>query len=150
KRKSRVRRGREPIFLPRKPMYSRVCVARVKRVVHRRLKWLVVRRHRSILQTARHIQPPEAIFMQNKGSVAANSIKAPIISGWSKVRPLLHRKIWNIGTRPFGLHSIPPNQFLAIAPRFAGRGGARSVIYNAAITRPGEAPTTAKIIFRIT
>src|SRR5437879_5465378 len=35
KRKSRVARRRKPIFLPGKPMYGRVRVARVKRVVHR-------------------------------------------------------------------------------------------------------------------
>src|SRR5438067_2185669 len=38
KRKSRVSWRREPIFLAGKPMYSRVRVARVKRVVYGRLE----------------------------------------------------------------------------------------------------------------
>src|SRR6266550_2474329 len=76
KRKSRVTRGREPIFLAGKPMYSRVRVARVKRVVHRRFERLVMRRHRPILQTARDIKPAEAVFMQNEGRVAANRTEA--------------------------------------------------------------------------
>src|SRR5262245_30368323 len=147
KRKSRITRWREPIFLTRKPMYGRVRIARVERVVHRRLERLVVRRYRSILQTARDIKPPEAIFMQNKGSVAANCIKTPLVSGWPKLWRFVQRKIGIIDARPSALHLIPPNQSLAIAPRFACRAGARSIIYDSAITRPDEAPTVAKIVF---
>src|SRR5437762_5219230 len=44
----------------------------------------------------------------------------------------------------------PTRLTLAVAPRFAGRAGARSIIYDAAIARPDESPTVAKIIFRIT
>ena len=44
---------------------------------------------------------------------------------------------------------VPPDQFLALAPRLAGRSGARSIIYNAAIARPDEAPAVAEIVFRI-
>lgn len=150
KRKSRITRRRESIFLAGEPMYGRVRVARVKRVVHRRLEWLVVRWHRSIFQTTRDIKPPEAVFMQNKSSVAGNRIKAALVSGWFKTWRFLHRKIGVINARPFALHLVPPDQFLAIAPRLAGRIGACSIIYDSAIARPGEAPTVAKIIFRIT
>src|SRR5581483_11525096 len=100
KRKSRVTWRREPIVLAGEPMHGRVRVARVKRVVHRRLEGLVVRRHRSILQTARDIKPAEAIFMQNKGSIAANSIKAALVSGWSKLWRFFHRKVGVINARP--------------------------------------------------
>src|SRR6266567_3645636 len=147
KRKSRITRRGKPIFLAGKPMYSRVRVARVKRVVHRRLERLVVRRHRAVLQTARNVKPAEPIFMQNEGSVAANPIEAALVSGWSKLWRLLQRKIGGINARPFALHLVPPDQFLAIAPRLAGRAGARSIIYDAPISRPREAPTVAKIIF---
>ena len=148
--KSRITRRREPIFLAGKPVHSRVRVARVKRVVHRRLEWFVVRRYRSILQPARHIKPSESILMQDKCSIAANCIKTDLVSGWSKLWRFFHRKIGVIDARPFALRLIPPNQFLPVAPRFASRAGARSIIDDAAIARPGEAPTVAKIIFRIT
>src|SRR6266853_964022 len=131
KRKSRVTRWREPIFLAGKPMYGRVRVARVKRVVHWRLERLVVRRHRSILQTARDIKPAEAVFMQNEGSVAGNRIKAALVSDWAKLGRLLDRKIGVINARPSALHLVPPDQFLAIAPRFAGRTGAGSIVDDA-------------------
>ena len=85
--------------------------------------------------------------MQNKGGVAANSIKTDLVSGWSKLWRLVQRKVGVIDARPFALCLVPPNQFLAVAPRFAGGAGARSIIYDAPIARPGEAPTVAKIIF---
>src|SRR6266403_4264414 len=83
-RKSRIAGRREPIFRAGKPMQSRISVARIKRVMHGRLERFVVRRHRSILQTARDIKPAEAVFMQHEGSVARNRIEAVLVSGWSK------------------------------------------------------------------
>src|SRR6266853_5924418 len=106
-------------------------------------------RHRSILQTARDIKPPEPVFMRDERRVAGNPIKAALVSGWSKRWGLLHRKIGSIDSGPFVLRPVPPDQFLALAPRLAGRAGTCSIIYDAAIARPGEAPTVAKIIFRV-
>src|SRR6266850_7250813 len=97
-------------------------------------------RHRSVLQTARDVKPPEPVFMRDKRRVAGNPIKAALVSGWSKLWRLLHRKIGVINACPFTLHLVPPDQFLAFAPRFTGRAGARSIIYDASIARPGEAP----------
>src|SRR5438309_6693831 len=150
KGESRVTRWRESIFLAGKPMYGRVRVARVKRVVHRRLERLVVRWHRSILQTARNVKPPEAIFMQHEGRVTRDCIKPVLVSDWAKLGGLVGREIGDVDAGPFALGLVPPNQFLAVAPRRAGRAGARSIIYDAAVARPGEAPPVSEIIFRIT
>src|SRR5260370_28088689 len=107
-------------------------------------------RHRSILQTARNIKPAEAVFLEHEWRVTSDSIEAALVSGWSKRWRLLQRKIGVINSGPFLLRAVPPDSLLAVAPRFAGRAGARSIICDAAIARPGEAPTVAKIIFRIT
>src|SRR6266481_5439732 len=107
-------------------------------------------RHRSILQTARDVKPPEPVFMRDERRVAGNPIKAALVSGWSKLWRLVQRKIGVINSGPFLFRAVPPDQFLAVAPRLAGWAGARSIIYDAAIARPGEAPTVANIIFRIT
>src|SRR5206468_6456559 len=101
-------------------MTSRVRDARVKRVVYGRLERFVMCTHRSILQTARDVKPPEPVFMRDERRVAGNPIKAALVSGWSKLWRLLHRKIGVINARPFALHLVPPDQFLAIAPRLAG------------------------------
>src|SRR5437016_6651410 len=130
-------------------MYRRVGVARVKRVVHRRLERFVVRRHWSVLQSARDMKPAESVFMQHKRRVARNAIESPLVSSWSKLRRLIGRKIGDVDAGPFALGLVPPDQFLSIAPWLAGRFGARSIIYDAAIGRPGEAPTVPKIIRRV-
>src|SRR5438105_9951362 len=109
-------------------MHSRVRVARVKRVVYGRLERFVMCRHRSILQTARDIKPPEPVFMRDERRVAGNPIKAALVSGWSKRWGLLHRKIGSIDSGPFVLRPVPPDQFLALAPRLAGRAGTCSII----------------------
>src|SRR5207237_7007619 len=83
KGKSPIRGRREPIFLASKPMHSRVRVARVKRVVYGRLERFVMCRHRSILQTARDINPPEPVFMRDERRVARNTIQRAHGSGWS-------------------------------------------------------------------
>src|SRR5438270_3285157 len=129
-------------------MYRRVGVARVKRVVHRRLEWFVVRRHWSVLQSARDMKPAESVFMQHKRRIARNCIKPTLVSGRPKFRWLFRRKIGDVDAGPFVLPLVPPDQFFAVAPRLARRFGARSIIYNAAIGRPGEAPAVAKVIRR--
>src|SRR5438477_52339 len=66
-----------------------------------------------------------------------------------KLGRLVGHEIRNVDTAPFALLLVPPDQFLALAPGFAGRRRARSIIYDATISRPGEAPAVAEIIFRL-
>src|SRR6266403_4924841 len=108
-RKSRIAGRREPIFLAGKPMHSRIRVSRIKRVMHWRLERFVMRRHRSILQTARNIKPAEAVFLQHEWRVASDSIKAALVSGWSKLWRLVQRKIGVINSGPFLLRAVPPD-----------------------------------------
>src|SRR5437588_1461990 len=127
--KARIAWRREAIFLAGKPIDDRVCVARVERVSHRRLERFVVRRHRSILQTFRHVQPPETVFVQNERSVAGDCVEAALVSSWPKLRRFFDRKIGLIIAGPFLLRRVPPNQFLALTPRLTRRTRARSIIY---------------------
>src|ERR1700730_536719 len=147
--KSRIAGRREPVFLASKPIDRRVRVARVKRVVHGRLERFVVCRHRPVLQTLRNVQPAETVFMQRERRVTRDCIKSALVSGWSKFGRFFGRKIGDVDAGPFPLPLVPPDQFLAVAPRLARRTGARSIIYDATITRPSEAPAVAEIVFRI-
>src|SRR5207244_12565380 len=70
------------------------------------------------------------------------------VCGWAKLGQLSRRTIVDVDAGPFVLPLVPPDQFFAVAPRLAGRFGARSIIYDAAIGRPGEAPAVAKVIRR--
>src|SRR2546423_4203035 len=99
-----------------------------------------MRRHRAVLQTLRHMQPAEPVFVQNEGGIAGNGVESGLISGRAKIGRFLDRKIGLIAARPFALRLIPPNQLFALAPWLARRAGARSIIYDASVARPGEAP----------
>src|SRR6266581_4259304 len=61
--KTRIARRRETVFSAREPIHHRIRIARIERVVHRRLERFVMSRHRSILQTFRHVKPAESVFM---------------------------------------------------------------------------------------
>src|ERR1700736_4862571 len=148
KRKSRVARRGEAVFWPGKPIDYGVRVARIKCVVHRRFERFVVSRHRSVLQTFRNMQPPKTVFVQDERRIARDPSKSAFVSSWAKLGRLVGHKIRDVDAAPFVLALVPPNQFLALAPRFAGRFGARSIIYNAAIGRPGKAPAVAQKIRR--
>src|SRR6266481_236653 len=95
------------------------------------------------------MKPAESVFMQRKRRIAGNAIESPLVSSWSKLRRLIGRKIGDVDPGPFALPLVPPNQFLALAPRLTSRFGARSIIYDAPIGRPGEAPAVPKIIRRV-
>src|SRR3954471_7941675 len=96
KRKSWVARRRETILLTGKPVDHRVRIARIERVLHRRLERFVVRRHRSVLQTFRHVQPTESVLMQHEWSVAGDRVEPALVSGWSKFRRLSDREIGDV------------------------------------------------------
>src|SRR5438094_579511 len=115
KRKSRIARRREAIFLAGEPIDYGVRVARIESIFHRRLERFVVRRHRSVLQTLWHMKPSESVFMQDEGRIAANCIESALIPGWSKLRRLFDRKIRLIAARPFALLLVPPDQLLPFA-----------------------------------
>src|SRR6202022_4242577 len=88
-------------------------------------------------------------FMQHERCVPRNRLESVLISGWSEPRRFFDREIRDVDAGPFSLPLVPPDQFLALAPRLAGRFGACSIIYNAAIGRPGKAPAVTQIIRRV-
>src|SRR5260370_11874915 len=108
-----------------------------------------MRRHRPVLQTLGDVKPTEPVFVCDERRVAGDCIKSALVSRWPKRWRLVGWKIGDVDAAPFALRLVPPNQFLALAPRLTGRLRARSIIYNATIGRPDEAPAVAKIILRI-
>src|SRR5437870_8531867 len=86
--------------------------------------------------------------MQHERRVTRDCLKPVLSSDWAELGGLVGREIGDVDAGPFALGLVPPNQFLAVAPRRAGRAGARSIIYDAAVARPGEAPPVAKVIRR--
>src|SRR5207302_9602916 len=96
------------------------------------------------------MKPAQPVLVQHEWRVPRNCLESGFVSGWPKLRRFFDWEIGLIVPGPFALGLIPPDQLLPIAPRLAGRAGARSIIYNTAVARPGEAPTMPEEAFRIT
>src|SRR4029077_14042499 len=107
-------------------------------------KRFVVSRHRTVLQTFRHIQPGETIFVQNESRIAGNRVESGFVPGWSKLGRFFDGEIRVIETRPFTLCPVPPDQFLLLAPRFTRRRRARFIIYEAQTPRQGKPPAVSE------
>src|SRR5438105_9384268 len=105
-----------------------------------------MRREWTVFQSFWHIEPTQAILMQDERRVAWNRIESfradlrLVIGSFSLYKP------GNVNTGPF--FRIPPHKFLPFAPRLAVRSGTGAVVNNSAIARPCESPTVAAIIFR--
>src|SRR5260370_38907149 len=74
--KSGIARRREPIFAARKPMLRRIGIARIKFIWYGRLERFVMRRERAILQTFWHVDPAQAVLVQNKRRITRNRIQS--------------------------------------------------------------------------
>src|SRR4051794_14781409 len=107
-----------------------------------------MRRQRTIFQSARNINPPDAIRVQSKwpGSAESGYAHAAIQIVGSGGREILF-EIGVIETGPFFFLFVPPDQLLAVAPWLAVRTGRRAVINDAAIVRPYKSPAMSKQIF---
>src|SRR5579872_1401498 len=110
-----------------------------------------MRRQRTILQSARHVQPANSVRMQRKGSRAAESIGSmTVLQIRGHIRSHLLVVIGMIKAGPLLLVLIPPDKFLPFAPRLAVRARRGTVVNDAAVIRPCEAPSMPKKIFRLT
>src|SRR6185437_11699448 len=98
-----------------------------------------MRRQRSVLQSARHKNPPLAIRLHDEWIHSGDRILPASI----RPRPIRGRLLHEIGlivSRPLLLLLVPPDVLLAFAPRLAFRVGRRAVVQQAAVMRPRPAP----------
>src|SRR6266404_3807027 len=103
-----------------------------------------MRRERPILQTFRHVNPAQAVLVQDERRVTRNCIKALrtylrfIVGSF----PLYESR--NIDAGPF--FRVPPDQFFAFAPGMPVRPRAGAIINDSTIARPTEAPAVTEIV----
>src|SRR5947208_4616446 len=142
--KTRIARRRKTVFSAREPIHDRIRVARIERVVYRRLERFVMSRHRSILQTFRHVKPAESVFVQNERRVTALTVEPTLLILRFVIGRLVFFKLGHIDPSP--ISRVPPDEFLALAPRFTARPRAGAIVNDASITRPAEAPSVTKVI----
>src|SRR5436305_46334 len=104
-------------------------------------------RQRAIFQPAGNIDPANSVRMQGEGARTAQSDHAN--AGIEIVRSVGSKVLFVIGViepRPFFLLSVPPDEFLALAPGFAVGISGGAVVDDAAIVRPGETPAVPEEI----
>src|SRR6266516_5041966 len=104
-----------------------------------------MRRKRPILQTLWHVKPGQSVFMQNKGCIAGNRFEAFRARVRLVLRSLSLYETRDIDADPF--LGIPPHQFFPFTPGTSVRSRTGTIVNDAAITRPREAPAMTEIIF---
>ena len=95
------------------------------------------------------MQPAEPVFVQDERRIAGDRIKSALVSGRPKLRRLVGHEIRNVDTASICVAPGPTRPISCARSRVRRSGRARSIIYDAAIARPGEAPAVAEIIFRL-
>src|SRR5438093_10155673 len=101
-------------------------------------------RQRAVLQTFWHIDPAQAVLVQDKRRITWNRIKTFGAYLGLVVRSFALYKSGNIDAGPF--FGVPPDQFFAFAPGMPVRSRAGAIINDPAIARPAEAPAVTEII----
>src|SRR6476620_3307051 len=140
----RIAGRREPIFGARKPILRRIGIARIKFIWYRRLERFVMSRERAVLQTLWHVDPAQAVLVQDKRRIPRNCIKTFGADLRLIVRSFPLYKSGHIDASPF--FGVPPDQFFPFAPGTAVRPRASPIINDSTIARPTEAPAVTEII----
>src|SRR5712675_2251389 len=104
-------------------------------------------RQRAVLQTFGHVDPAQAVLVQDERRIAWNRIKSFGAYLGLVVGRLPLYKSGNIDAGPF--FGIPPDQFFPFAPGTPVRPRAGAIINDPAIARPAEAPAVTEIVSRL-
>ena len=144
--KSRITRRRKPIVWTREPMLRRIGVARIKFIRYGRLKRFVMRRERAVLQAFWHVDPAQAVLVQDKRRITWNCIETFSAYLWLIVRSFSLYKAGNVDTGPF--FRVPPHKFFPFAPWTAVRPRTGAIVNDSTIARPREAPAVTEVISR--
>ena len=91
-------------------------------------------RERAVLQTFWHIDPAQAVLVQDKRRITWNRIKTFGAYLGLEVGSFSLYKSGNIDSGPF--FRVPPDQFFPFAPWMAIRPSAGAIINDSAITGP--------------
>ena len=112
----------------------------VKRVLERRLMGLVVGRHGTVREPARHVEPPLSVGLHDEGLVASQGHLRPRALGWLVVGAHGFLEVGDVEARPLLLVVVPPHVLLAFGPRLAVGIGRRPVVDDVAVHRPRPRP----------
>src|SRR3982751_136259 len=109
-----------------------------------------MRRQRPIFQSARDPDPAHAIGMHDEGLVTCDGIVAFGGAARLVVGGFVFGEVGSVVAGPLVLLLVPPDKFLALAPRLAVGTRRRAVIKDAAIGRPRVSPAVTVRPVRLT
>src|SRR5436309_13043955 len=101
-----------------------------------RLERLIMKRHPPVLQTFPHVKPAESVFVQNERRITALTVEPTLLILRFVIGRLVFFKIGNIYPSP--ISRVPPDEFLALAPRFTTRPRAGAIVNDASMPRAAE------------
>src|SRR5262249_20886333 len=141
----RIALRRVGIFGPLLFLRRRIRALGVQRIFDGRFQRFVMGRQRTVFQSARNVQPADAIWVQRKWprTTERRDSESNIQFGWSSGSKVF-LVIRIVEPRPVFVCLVPPDQFLALAPRFSIRTRRCAVINDAAIVRPREPPAVTE------
>ena len=132
------------VFAPLFFLRRRISLLAVQHIREQRFQRFVVRWQRSVLQTARNIEPAHAIRMQNKRLRPTQRLDpvAPFKIGFDIGCSRL-LEIRCVQSRPLPPLFVPPHKLLLLTPWLAIRTRGGPVVDDATVVRPGKTPAVA-------
>src|ERR1043166_4216970 len=102
-------------------------------------------RQRAVLQTFWHVNPAQAVLVQDKRSITWNRIDTLSSNLRFVIRRFSFYEAGNVYSGPF--FRVPPHEFFPFTPWTAVWTRTGAIVNNPAITRSAEAPAVTKVIF---
>ena len=124
----------------RELLAGRVGPLAVEGVLERRLVWLVMRRERPVGQAGRRVQPARAVRLHDEWLVSPDGVLGLCVVGRLVVRALGSLEVGDIKAGPLPLLFVPPDVFLALAPRLPLGVCGGPIVDDATVHRPRPRP----------
>src|SRR5579864_5483685 len=138
------------VFGPLVPHCCRIALlVWIKWIANWRLQSFVVRWQRTVGQSLRRENPASPIRVQDKRFISGESLITLRVFRRLIIRRFRPREVRDVQPGPLFVLLIPPNEFLALAPRLPIRTGRGAVIEDAAVRRPGKAPAMSPEVLGI-
>src|ERR1700737_3799931 len=107
-----------------------------------------MRRKRTVSEPAWGKQPSATVGFEDERIRAGVPVQPTALLIGRRIGGLCHREIRDVDPRPGARTGVPPDVFLSLRPRLAGRVRGRAVVEHAPVTGPGEAPFGIDVVVR--
>src|SRR6202022_2607344 len=107
-----------------------------------------MRGKRPVSEPARSKQPSATVRFEDERIRAGGPVQPDALLIGRRIGGLLYREIRDVDPRPGARTGVPPDVFLSLGPRLAGRVRGGAVVVHAPVAGPGEAPFGVDVVVR--